>query len=86
MAHSSMESLEHKVRTAQEQVLIGATYQHYKTRGFYKVLHIALQEATEEPCVVYENSVGLIWVRNLDDWLAMVRDDDGRLVPRFEKQ
>ncbi len=86
MSHSSYEELQSLLAEARKKVETGGLYKHYSNPDKrYKVLHVALQEETQEPCVVYESlySPGLIWVRNLDDWLAIVKDKDGNEVPRF---
>lgn len=88
MPHSSYEDLQSLLAEAREKVETGVLYRHYSNaEKRYKVLVVALQEATQEPCVVYESltSPGLIWVRNLDDWLALVKDKDGNEVPRFTR-
>lgn len=85
MAHSEQADLDRKILAAEEHISVGGTYQHYKTKGLYKVLYIGLQEATEEPCVIYQNDQGKIWVRDATVWLEHVRDFDGKLVPRFAK-
>ncbi len=75
-----------KLEDAKKLVEVGGTYVHYRSPDKpYKVLAVALLEATEEPSVVYQalhNSV--VWVRALDSWLSMV-SHEGRMVPRFQK-
>lgn len=62
-------------------------YQHYKG-GRYEVVANALDEATERPVVVYQalydNPKSKFWVRAVDDFLATVETEDGRVV-RFKK-
>ncbi|HEY1074324.1 MAG TPA: DUF1653 domain-containing protein [Patescibacteria group bacterium] len=87
MAHKTYEELAEVLSLAQGQVEVGAKYQHYMSdEKFYTVMAVALQEETEAPCVVYQtsHSSGLIWVRNLDDWLSTVVKD-GKSVPRFRR-
>lgn len=71
---------------AERLVAVGARYRHYKG-GEYTVLHVALLEATNEPCIVYRAEYGThaIYVRPLNDWLATI-EADGKQMPRFTKQ
>lgn len=66
----------------------GEVYRHYKRGGEYKIVCVAVIEATEEPCVVYEalypNAEHQFWVRPLADFCAEV-EHEGRTVPRFEQ-
>lgn len=73
------------VAEAEKHVAVGARYQHYKG-NLYVVLHVALLEATNEPCVVYQMEYGAraIFIRPLDDWLATVALD-GKRMQRFTK-
>ncbi len=81
----SQEELAARLLRAAEQVTVGAEYEHYKHMR-YKVLQVALLEATNEPCVVYRAQYGerLIFVRPVANWLEQV-EIEGRLVPRFAK-
>ena len=81
----SQDELAARLTQAAEQVSVGAEYEHYKHMR-YKVLAVALIEATNEPCVVYQALYGerVIFVRPLKDWLASVEVEE-RLVPRFAK-
>ncbi len=86
MAHISIHELQNRLESASKQVEVGAFYTHYKhPEKRYKVLAVGLQEATEEPCVIYQSDLGITWVRNLTDWLAEVPDSAGKSVPRFQK-
>ena len=88
MAHTSYHDLAEKLQQAHKLVEVGAFYRHYKdATKHYTVLALALQEESEAVCVVYQTShpSGLIWVRDLDDWLASVKNAAGETVPRFEK-
>lgn len=64
----------------------GEVYRHYKRGSEYKVVCLAVIEATEEPCVVYEalypDAEHRFWVRPLADFCAEV-EYEGRLVSRF---
>jgi hypothetical protein len=86
MNHSSVEMLKQKCEYLAAEITIGQLYFHYRNpQVFYKVLALGLQEATEKPCVIYQNVDNqLIWVRNVDDWSALV-EYQGRQVPRFQK-
>lgn len=81
----SQDELSARLASATQQVEVGAEYEHYKHMR-YKVIAVALIEATNEPCVVYQAQYGerATFVRPLEDWLAQV-DVEGRLVPRFAK-
>ncbi|MDB6080751.1 MAG: hypothetical protein JWO53_23 [Chlamydiia bacterium] len=77
-----------KLQAAKEKVHVGKKYTHYKSPDKpYLILQIALLEATEEPCVVYQALYGdeLIWVRPLESFLGVV-DHAGKTVPRFQLQ
>lgn len=79
----TQEQIAARVSEAEKLVSVGARYQHYKG-NFYTVLYVALLEATNEPCVVYQMEYGAhaVFIRPLDDWLAEV-EVDGKTVPRF---
>ncbi len=65
----------------------GEIYRHYKREGEYKIVCVAVIEATKEPCVVYEalyeNAEHQFWVRPLTDFCASVENEHGDLVSRF---
>lgn len=67
---------------------LGEVYRHYKRGTSYKIVCLAVLEATEEPCVVYEaldpEVEHRIWVRPLSDFCEQV-DFEGKKVPRFAK-
>lgn len=67
---------------------VGEVYRHYKRGGEYKIVCIAVMEATEERCVVYEalypEAEHRFWVRPLADFCAEV-EREGRIVPRFAR-
>ncbi|HEY8998713.1 MAG TPA: DUF1653 domain-containing protein [Candidatus Saccharimonadales bacterium] len=81
----TQEQLAARVDETEKLVTVGAQYKHYKG-GLYTVLHVALLEATNEPCVVYRAEYGshTIFIRPLDDWCAQI-EVDGKAVPRFAK-
>lgn len=85
MSHNTYEELAAILSKARQLVKVGGAYRHYMSdTKLYTVIAVALQEESEAPCVVYQTShtSGLIWVRNLDDWLSIV-EKDGQRVPRF---
>lgn len=87
MSHITLEELTNQRTHGQLQVEVGAIYHHYRDPKLkYKVIDIAIQEATEKICVVYKALYGdgIVWVRNLDSWLEPVLQDE-KLVPRFKK-
>lgn len=81
----SQAELTARLANAAQQVDVGAEYEHYKQER-YKVIAVALLEATNEPCVVYQALYGgrATFVRPLEDWLAQV-SVEGRQTPRFAK-
>lgn len=86
MSHKeTQEQLIKKLAEARRQVTVGARYMHYK-QSLYKVLAIALREADNEPCVVYQAEYGdrLTWIRPVASWMEMV-EVDTKTVPRFIK-
>jgi hypothetical protein len=88
MAHISPGELRKNIEEATKPVTIGGIYVHYKSPDKpYKVLAIGLQEATEEPCVVYKAQYGegITWARNLSDWLTQVKNEQGEIIPRFRE-
>lgn len=71
--------------TAPNTLKLG-TYQHYKTRNFYRVIGVAKHSETEEDLVIYEclydNPKSKMWARPLNMFLEDV-EVDGKKVPRF---
>ena len=70
---------------ARENVVVGARYQHYKQLS-YLVTDVALWEATNEACVIYQAEYGdqITFIRPLTNWLETV-DVEGVQIPRFNK-
>lgn len=67
-------------REAAELVEVGATYEHYKNpEKRYTVVLIAIDEATERPCVVYKALYGdgTIWIRSVENFLETVETPAG---------
>jgi len=85
MSNISQKLLADKLAEAAKEVVIGARYKHYKDR-YYRVVAIALNEETLEPCVVYqaEYDEKLTWIRPISDWLTEI-EWQGKVVPRFTK-
>ena len=82
-----MADVKEKLQAAQKKVQTGEKYAHYKNPTKpYVVLSVALLEANEEPCVVYQ-SLGddkLIWVRSLTSFFERI-ESSGVTVARFQK-
>jgi len=79
--------IEIKLQQAEERIAVGQRYAHYKNPDKpYRVLHVALLEADEEPCVVYQAEFGdqITWVRPLYSFVSDV-EVDGNKVARFQK-
>jgi hypothetical protein len=84
----SQDELTERLNAAKQQVEIGAVYRHYKSPDMtYKVKDIVIQEADNEPCVIYQALYGgyLTFSRPVHVWLESVAVA-GKLVPRFTKQ
>ena len=65
--------IETEIIEAKKLVKIGGIYSHYKNPAHhYKVITLAMQEATDKLCVIYETQYGkkLLFVRDLDNWLT----------------
>lgn len=62
----------------------GDLYRHYKGR-LYRIIAIALHEASLSPQVVYQDVVtGAAWTRDLSNFLSLVHSYNGNtLVARF---
>jgi len=60
---------------SEEKVKIGATYKHYKGK-LYKVHSLAIHSETLEKLVyyecLYENDLGNMWVRPLDNFASRI--------------
>jgi hypothetical protein len=68
-----------------EELVLGATYQHYKG-NHYKVLAVVKHSETEEDLVLYEtlyeNPMSRLWVRPVSMFLEDI-EINGERVPRF---
>ncbi len=62
------------------------TYQHYRTRNFYRIIGVAKHSETEEDLVIYEclydNPKSKMWARPLKMFLEDVKVN-GQKIPRF---
>lgn len=88
MSHSNIVLLTKKIQSARLLVKKNGRYYHYKTPNkYYKVLDIALQENTENPCVIYcqIDNPEIIWVRDLNVWCEKVLNDNNQYVNRFNE-
>lgn len=63
----------------------GDRWRHYKNGYLYYIVGTAIQEATQEPVIIYHrwNSV-LRFVRPLREWQELV-EWEGKMVPRFKE-
>ncbi len=87
MPAQSDTSLSGKRAEAQKKIDVTAYYSHYKHPELpYKIICVAIIEATEAPCVVYQALYGeqLTFVRPVSSWLETV-EHNGSNVPRFSK-
>jgi hypothetical protein len=83
--HHSEEELQQLLISAASQVVEGGLYYHYKHPDkLYKVLKLAITEADNLPCVIYEAQYGsrIVFVRPLTSWLEKAQVD-GTSVDRF---
>ena len=67
------------------EVVVGGIYKHYRRGDTYKVLHLATDNDTEKPAVVYQAQYGegRVFTRDLDVFLESVAVD-GEMRERFE--
>lgn len=85
MSHLSEPQLIKLLQSAATQVNVEGTYAHYKDPSkTYTVLQLAIIEATNEPCVIYQANYGkrLVFVRPISNWLAPA-EWQGKSVQRF---
>lgn len=86
MSHLDPDILQEALIKAEKLVQIGNLYSHYKNPlNLYKVIALGIQEATDKVCVIYqaENDKGLIFVRDLDNWLENILVE-GKNIKRFK--
>lgn len=89
--HLSQTELLSLLDAAHKKIQVGSLYAHYRDpQNPYKVINLAIIEATQEPAVVYQKEYGsdglrsVTWIRPLASWLEMV-SFNGVMVPRFRK-
>jgi len=83
--HQSQKTLRSRLDEAAKQVTVGGQYRHYKqAENIYCVLQLAVLEANNELCVIYQAQYGegLTFVRQLVNWLETV-EWEGQTVNRF---
>lgn len=83
--HKSESELQADIAAAEQSIVIGATYEHYKDPSkLYKVLDLIISEASDAPEVVYQALYGiqLKFGRLASSWLETV-EVDGEMVPRY---
>ncbi len=88
MAHLDSATFEQAIIEAKKLVSVAAIYSHYKDRAKqYKILCLALDEASESVCVVYQALYEpyLTWIRPLANFLETV-EWQGEKVKRFQIQ
>ncbi|MDX2776005.1 DUF1653 domain-containing protein [Streptomyces caniscabiei] len=81
----SQAELSRRLELASQQITVGGTYSHFKQpQAMYKVLHLAVNEADDVICVVYQAQYGdhLIFVRPLESWQQRIKRND-QTVDRF---
>lgn len=82
----SQKLLKEDLERAAKLVRVGGIYSHYKNPlNQYKVVSVAVQEATEKICVIYQALYGekLLFVRDLDIWVENVVVH-GKKMARFK--
>jgi hypothetical protein len=89
--HLSEKELLDQLEQARKEVVVGALYVHYRDRrNPYRVIDLAILEASQEPSVLYKKESAssdlssITWVRPLSSWLEKV-DFEGSMVSRFQK-
>lgn len=86
MAHlKSHDQLESELEEAKKLVKIGGIYTHFKNpEHHYKIIDVAIQEATDKVCIIYQTLYGkkLLFIRDLDSWISQP-EVDGKKVDRF---
>ena len=87
--HSTEPELLFQLEKAHEQVEVGALYTHYRTETSYKVLNLAIIEATQEVAVIYQAASNplksVTWIRPLSSFLEKIYIGDIQ-VNRFQKK
>jgi len=71
-----------ELEEASKQVQVNGLYYHYKNPDLkYKAINLAITEADDEVCVIYQAQYGakLIFVRPLASWLEKVEWENKKL-------
>lgn len=81
----NQDQLAARLADAKTKVTVDGRYEHYK-KMTYIVKDVALLEATNEPCVIYQAEYGehITFIRPLSVWNETV-DNNGRHVRRFRE-
>jgi len=85
--HLSQQELRSGLDQALKQVAVGGLYRHFKhPQKTYKVLSLAITEADDAVCVVYQAQHGehFVFVRPLKSWLQRVKWNN-QVVDRFSR-
>lgn len=89
--HLSEKELLSQLEDAKKMVKIEAIYAHYRDpQSRYKVINLAIIEATQEVGVVYRKEFGsdvltsVTWIRPLHSWMEQVSFEN-MMVPRFRE-
>ena len=85
MSHKPEQELRQAIEAAGTGVEVGGTYYHYKHPDqLYIVTELAILEADDEVCVIYQAQYGekVSFVRPLSSWLESV-EVGGKSVARF---
>lgn len=88
MSKKTNEELVEELKEGAKIVKVGGIYAHYKhPDNLYKIMGLAIQEATNKVCVIYRTEYGkqIIFIRDLDNWIEKV-EVEGKKVPRFTLQ
>lgn len=62
---------------------MGNIFKHYKG-GLYNVIGTGTHTETGEACVIYEDTVGQVWIRPVEMFQGKV-EVDGKEINRFER-
>ena len=85
--HLSEKELLSQLEGAHKVVEVGAVYAHYRDpKSHYKVLSLAILEATQEVAVIYQKadaSSPISWIRPISSWVEKVSIGNA-LVQRFQ--
>lgn len=85
--HLSEQELSSQLNQANGIVEVGAVYIHTRSQNRYRVINLAVMEASQEIAVVYQKEGDLsspLWVRVLSSWTE-TQEIEGSLTARFQK-